>query len=270
MDLDSLLPAAPPTHPARGMLAVICGAPGVGKTSWAAQWPSPEAIIDFRDQGTIDLVDEGLIPLKMENIHVAESYGRYVNNLQAAIDGPCKTIICESITGIQALCHDECSKNDHDGDMSPKSFQNFQAGPIAAADRYFQKILDKMLAAQGRGKHVILVGHTKPTTKKNILGDDFMGTVLGCTNQMALRIEATFTNIFVVVSIPTTTKPSSRAVAKVTGHSKWLYAQETPTLPSKNRMGIKCEFEFGDSGPESFALFCKNTNRNPKTGYRFK
>lgn len=58
-------PASPRTltRTPRGMLIVLSGAPGLGKSSLAAEFPGPiQLMIDENDQGILDLIDLGRIP----------------------------------------------------------------------------------------------------------------------------------------------------------------------------------------------------------------
>ena len=107
-----------PSLPKRGTLTCIVGPPGSGKSSLAAQFPSPEAVIDPRDEGLIDLIYEGLVPIKLDDVHKSTSFGSYKTNLAACEHSPSRTVVCEGIIGVQALCHDEASKKDYESDRS--------------------------------------------------------------------------------------------------------------------------------------------------------
>ncbi len=167
----------------------LVGPAGCGKSSFAAQFPFPEAVIDPRDEGLIDLIYEQQISMKLEQVHKSKDYDAYHSNLAMAVQGKARTIICESVTGIQAMCYQASSKNDYDNDLSHKKFLNYQNGPITAAEKYFQKLLDLMLKAQNLGKHVILIGHTVPKQQANLEGDDYLAMLLGADKQMTLKIK---------------------------------------------------------------------------------
>lgn len=259
--------ALPTVLPPRGLLCCLVGPAGCGKSSFAAQWPSPEAIIDPRDEGLIDLIYEKQIDLPINKVFKSTSFASYRNNLSASVDGPCKTIICESITGIQAMCYGITSKDDYDNDLSHKKFLNYQNGPITSAEKYFQVLLDLVLKAQNKGKHVWLIGHTVPKTVPNIEGEDFLATVLGADKQMTLRIKSTFMNIFVIAHAPVL-KEGRGATKSTDDFKRWVYAHENPLYPSKNRMGIREEFPFPDTAKAAYLDFCQRTNRDPRTGYR--
>lgn len=268
MDLSTLGVAPPPILPKRGFFSAIIGRPGCGKSTFAAQWPSPECVIDIRDQGMLDLASEGLLPFGTDKIHVCETFDKYKSTLDAVLQGPAKTVICESIIGIQALCHDIASRKDYDGDMSTKAFFNYQAGPITAADKYFQQLIDLMLAAQNRGKHILLVGHLSTGSEKNELGQDYQSGKLIASKAMNGRIGASLQNVFVFVNEPAIEKISGQM--KTTGNSvRRCYCHTCPTYPvAKNRLNINNAFSLPGNPREVYLEFCKQTRRNPTTGYR--
>lgn len=258
-------PALTPALPPRGMLMCLVGPAGCGKSSFAAQFPSPEAIIDPRDEGLIDLIYEQQISMKLEQVHKSANFEEYKSNLSMAVQGRSKTIICESITGIQAMCYQSSSKNDYDNDLSHKKFLNYQNGPITAAEKYFQVLLDLMLKAQNLGKHVILIGHTVPKQTANLEGDDYLSMLLGADKQMTLKIKATFMNIFVIAHEAVLKEGTTRASSQT---KRWLFAHENPKYPSKNRMGIQSEFLFPTTAKGAYLEFCTQTNRDLRTAYR--
>lgn len=253
--------------PPRGLLCCLVGEAGCGKSSFATQWPSPEAIVDPRDEGLIDLIYEGLIPMKIEQVHRSANYLQYFNNLKASVAGSAKTLICESITGIQAMCYAHASHIDYDNDLSHKKFLNYQNGPITAAEKYFQALLDLMLVAQNKGKHVLLIGHIVNKTKPNLEGEDYLSMLLGADKQMTLKISATFMNIFVIAQEMIVSEGGDKKKGSST-YKNWMFAHKNPKYPSKNRMGIVSEFLFPSTAKEAYVTFCDKTNRDPRTGYR--
>ena len=124
-----------------------------------------------------------------------------------------------------------------------------------------------MLRLQNVGKHVLFIGHTVVNAEKNLEGEDFMAQLLGADKQMTLRIRATFSNIFVITTIPTTLgKPGQ--INKVNEFQKWCFPQETPKYPSKNRIGLTQEFKVPAIARDFYLTLCQQTKRDPSTFFR--
>jgi hypothetical protein len=267
-----VMPGLPPTQPSlpvRGFFAAILGRPGSGKSTFASYWPDPVAVIDYRDQGLLDLASEGLLApgLTIDRISVCDHFEKYLASLQAAVAGPRKTIICESIIGIQSLCESYTSTKDFEGDRSDRRFLNYQAGPRTAANFYMQQLLDCMLQAQNKGKHVLLIGHVATGMEKNILGNDFLAGRLSASKAMTERILATMMNVFVFVNEAETVYDKGTFKSNKTTN-RLCYPHECSEYPSKNRLGLTGPFDINGSPQEMFLKFCAKTRRNPKTGYR--
>lgn len=254
----------------RGMFSILLGPPGSGKSSFCAEWPSPEFVTDPRDQGILDLQAEGLIKIPEGRLHTCSSFEGYKNNLQIAVRSPSKTIVCESMIGVQALCWDHVSKAHHQGDTSNKSFLNYQAGPIQATDHYYSSLLDLMREAQSLSKHVWFVGHTKVGTQKTVLGDDQLAVMAAFNTERLWNLtEATCMNVFVLAMETSPARDVNKTTSKVTSEfNMWMFGHKNPHYPSKNRMGVTQQFIFPSTPREAFLKFCVETKRDPKTGYR--
>jgi hypothetical protein len=157
---------------------------------------------------------------------------------------------------------------DHGGDLSPKSFLNYQAGPIQADNKYFKTLIDIMQLCQNRGKHVLLMGHTKVQPVKNPGGDDWLAASLACNERFAIRIGATFSNIFHIVDLVSTSGRDTTKSKASSESTRFVYVNANPQYVAKNRLGLIAGFPFPSSGKEAFLKFCSETKRSPKTGYK--
>lgn len=256
--------------PKRGMFSVLLGPAGAGKSSFCAEWPDCEFITDPKDQGILDLKSEGLIKVPDDRIHICRSYDGYKNNLEIAVRSKSKTLVCESMIGIQSLCWDHVSKTHHKGDTSHNSFLNYQAGPIQATDHYYSALLDLMREAQSNGKHVWLIGHTRIGAAKTVVGDDrLIAKAAFNTERLWDLTEATCMNVFVLAMEFSPGAEVNKTTSKVTSDfNMWMFGHKNPHYPSKNRMGIKEQFIFPSSPREAYLKFCEVSKRDPKTGYR--
>lgn len=261
------LPAAY-QEPKRGLLSLILGPAGTGKSSFCAQWPNPTFIIDNRDEGILDLISERQVPLSASQVTQCDSHSGYCAALLRAVNSDYQSIICESLLGIIALSMDHCSREQHGGDRSPKSFLNFQAGPISAIDKFLDDMVSLMMMGQNRGKHVWLVGHTEQATAKNIAGSDYLAAKMAADKRATALVAARFMNVFVLAD-EINVEGRANQVGKVASDStRWMFPHANPRYPSKNRMGLTCEFPFPPNAKDAYIKFCEVTSRNPRTGYR--
>lgn len=274
-------PSLPPLFPAtakgtsgavwtgqhRGQLIALIGAPGLGKSTLACQWPQPiEAIIEKSDQGILDLAYNRLIPLKSEDIRLCDNYDQFKNTLNAAIDGPSATIVVENLRGFQALCLDYVSAVYHKGDRSNQSFLNYQAGPRQACDQFFTPLIQTMLKGQQRGKNIIFVGHSRPSTKQNNTGEDWLSDIIELDKAFSAVLCSAFSNVFHIVDDTMTEKQSGRF--KASGACRVMYVAANPFYFAKNRMGLKGEILITENPRDAYLDYCKKARLDPTTGYR--
>lgn len=258
----------PSALPPRGMLLCLLAPPGMGKSSFGAEWPAPHFVIDPRDEGIIDLIYEGAVNLSMASVHQCSDYTGYKSNLHNCINNPaCKTIVCESVGGIMDLCWAACSTEQFDGDLSKKKFLNFQDGPTIADQRYFAPLCDLMQMAQRRGKHVILMGHIKTKQKPNVAGEDWLESTLAADKYMTARVEKTFQNILQMADVVSTLGKKIGVKAE-SDFQRFVYTHQNPQYFAKNRMGLTSAFQCPMTAKAFYFKFCEVTHRNPKTGYR--
>lgn len=256
--------------PPRGIFITLLGEPGTGKSSFADQWPACRFVIDPRDEGIIDLCYEGLTKTPLENIFKSSDYVAYKSNIVRAMNDPgCKTIVCESIDGIQDLCLDHCSKTDHGGDTGPTSFRNYQAGPIQADSKYFKELIDMLQLAQNRGKHIILVGHVKTKPKPNPGGADWLCSTFSCDDRFGARIGKTCSAVLQIVDLVSTAgRDQTRSKATSSEANRFVYTSANPLYSAKNRIGLSGGFIFPKTPAEAYMAWCQYSKRSPKTGYR--
>lgn len=259
----------------RGILVCLIGLPGTGKSSLLSQFPNCEFIVDKRDQGILDLMDYSSttgVRLNRSDVTVADSYLNYKGSLEAAIEGPKQTIICESMTGIQSLCDDHCLRTDYGypGDVRANNrFVNYQEGYKIASNTYFQTLLDLMIKGQTKGKNMWLTGHSKVGQGKNITEDDWVSQVLNNDAAYCRRIDATFATILHIGTHVQIIAPKGkvRASGDVTFS---LYPDFNPFFPAKNRMGLHNEIELPRSLPLAYKHLCAGLRLSPLTGIRLQ
>lgn len=224
-------------------------------------------IVDKRDQGILDLLDYSTgtgVNVPKTDIQIVSSYDEILIAANDAKSCSNPTICFESLVGIQSLCDDHTLMKDYDN--RPGLFANYRNGEATSANTYFQRLLDVMVSLQNMGKNVILTGHSKVGTAKNISGEDWVSQVTESCPALARRVDATIANIFHIGSITSTVKPASKV--RAVGMSTMLYTTVNPHFPAKNRMGLLDPIPYECSAAEMYQTLCPIFNINPKTGIR--
>lgn len=259
-------PATKPVfrHTGRGLLACLLAKPGMGKSSLLAQIPRIKFITDFRDQGILDLMEYSAttgVRLKPEQVQVCSTYDDLDSALEQALNEDFPSYAVESIVGIQSLCEDKCLKVEYGGNSA--LYQAYRNGKDSAANVYYQKICDRMIMLQNRGKNVWHTGHARTGTGKAISGDDWVSQVLESLPEIGRRVDATFQLILHIGSTVATVKPAGKV--RATGMDTKMYVDVNPHFPAKNRMGLVDPIDYPASPQEAYRAVCAALKFNPIT-----
>src|ERR1039458_2836366 len=152
---------------------VIYGPSGVGKTSLAAQMPSPLFLQMAGETGLETLVSAGQLP---ETAHLSETNDW--NELMGALswvlesDPAYKTLVIDALNGAERLCHEYVCHRDFNDDWTDHGFMGYQRGyEIALAD--WRLLLAQLDAIRLKHKTtIVLLSHAKISTFKNPEGAD--------------------------------------------------------------------------------------------------
>lgn len=224
-------------------------------------------ICDPRDQSVKDLVSYGSISTPADII-VAQDFTSFLQAITDFRQSDHKVLVCESMTGIGALCDDMALITDFGNDKY--KFVNFQNGYITAANVYFQKLIDEWLACQDLGKIVFVTAHTKVSgSGKNVTGEDWVSSALDTTPQIGRRLQATFPNIFNIGWYTSTEKVGARQ--KATDMKLKLYTGFNPLFPGKSKLGLTlddAEIDYPSSMEKVYELYCRLFRLSPETNKR--
>lgn len=152
------------TTPPVSML--MYGQPGVGKTSFAANFPDPVFLVDPGEyQGIQDLVATKQCE-EPSDIRICTSFPETINEIDN-VTGLHKTLVIDSLTGIQHQCFSHCCEQDYldntgNPDWSSRGFYSYQQGPATAATRYWEPVfINSLILAAAAGMNVILLAHSE-------------------------------------------------------------------------------------------------------------
>lgn len=145
---------------------------GFGKTTFGMGAPNPVVLAARDEKGTQRLLDAGLVdPAPVIDIG---SWPELLDTLDAlATQGhDRKTIVIDSLSAYERLCHEEVIKRDFRGDPGDGGFLGFGRGPKVALTEW-TRMLQKLDVLNAKGMMIVLLGHSYIEKFKNPTGTDF-------------------------------------------------------------------------------------------------
>jgi len=236
---------------------IVHGVEGIGKTSFAANAPSPIFLMARGETGLETLIDSGRVP---ETPHFPELmiYTDVIEALEMLrdTDHSLKTIVIDTLNGLERLCHEFVCNRDFNGNWGNTGFASYQTGfDVSLADwRLLLNLLDEI--REKKKMAIICLCHTKVTTFKNPEGPDFdrfTPAVHSKTWELTQRWvdHVLFANFYTVVE---TTDGQKKGKARG-GQQRVMYTERCAAYDAKNRAGLPEEIEMGNSGTEAWNNF---------------
>ena len=233
---------------------------GWGKTSFAAQTPSPVFLQTKGETGLDTLIENRQLP---ETAHFPElqDWSEIRAAIQTLIDEEhsYKTLVIDTLNGAERLCYEFICQRDFGGDWGDRGFTGYMRGyEVSLAEwRMFLNQLDDLRRV--KGMTVMMLIHTKPKTFKNPEGSDYdrwapdmHDKCWGLTHKWLDCV--LFGNFEVIVkSDRNDVMKKGKTTNAVT--TRVMYTQQRPAFDAKNRLGLADEVEMGDSASEAWKNF---------------
>jgi AAA domain len=166
---------------------------GMGKTTLASQFEKPMFITTSGEHGAAIYKERGLIPrettiVPLEDVYEQDSipdgdghpgWDKCLKTMDRFLNANHgrKTLIIDSVSGLQELCFQHCASKLYKGDMSSKAkdgYLSFYGGYIKAAEAYWDaQFLSLCLKIVRKGYNVILLAHSVYRQVDNPVGPDF-------------------------------------------------------------------------------------------------
>lgn len=239
----------------RPTAAVIHGAPGIGKTSFAANAPSPVFITGQLDQGVETLVASGQIP-EVSVMPPCRSWADVLGQVDSLAQGEHdrKTVVVDNLGDIEILCHEEVCRRDFKGDFGKEGFQSYMAGyRVSAGDfRQFLMALDR---CRDIGMSTIIIAHTKTVEVKNPLSANFDKYAPDVAKETWSVVEkwADLVLFCNKQSVVVGTNREETKKGKARDGDRVMFTSNSSAYAAKNRHNLPEEIPMGDSGAEAWA-----------------
>lgn len=253
-------------------LLVVYGAPGTGKSSFAAQFPKPLFVTDGRDGGYADLVragqiTSGIAPIETSTWTDLREVTKALANAETVLD--CQTIVFENLGGFQLslveLQIERSAKADNiTAEAARTKFlawggQGYK-GCVAEFSDWLtdvRKILERN-GCDGKPMRVILLGHSTLVKDKNPageLGEEFHRIDLDLHTELLKVLHRDVGCIGWMRQRPVVVK-SEKGNRALSEDIREIVFHPSPNATAKNRWGLPPEaISMGKSAKEAFAFF---------------
>jgi hypothetical protein len=237
------LSEAPP-RVSRGLGCIVCGPPGVGKTTFAYEWPKPVNIISMYETGTDDFEYQGLVPAGVQNFNVTK-----MEDVNSLMKSPCKTLIIDSLTGFQQVYFDYLIRTFYGGES--KKFYAYYTGPRMDAPIHLLPILNHLSTLLQRGTNVVLLAHQVTDKIENSMGQDYLKAEIDIDEGIRNSFYKWAPNILYMALENTINKERvSEGTPK-----RLIYTNTSLQHCAKNKIGLPSFINMGESPAEAFKNF---------------
>ncbi|NDD52846.1 ATP-binding protein [bacterium] len=241
---------------------VINGIAGIGKTSLAAQFPSPVFIQSRGESGLQVLESAGIcsapiMPFEHDGktFYEAQSYEDVADALDwlASNDHPYKTLCIDVLNGVEKLIHESVCNSQFGGDWGDKGFSSFMRGYEVSLPKV-KDLCIRLDRLRMNGMTIVLLCHTKVKNFKNPVGPDYDQYVPDM-HEKTWNILYGWSDIvlFCNAEVEVKTDKSSDKKGKAISQTRVMYTEGSAAWHAKNRHNLPPEIEMGRSAQECYA-----------------
>jgi len=238
---------------------VVYGPSGVGKTSFAANFPKAGFLIDPQEEGIRDLVEFHQCPRPVF-IEEADTFSGLIQVCEgvARDSRGIETLVGDSLTGFEKLCFIHHCEEYFDGDWSRQGFYSYQQGPKNAAKTDWPRFLEALDGVRAAGINVVLIAHSQVKGYTNPEGPDYDRYIPYMDKETWSAVHRWAKAILFYnyhVEIDRSKKLGPRDKARTEVEERFIYTDWSPAFDAKNRWGLESLLDAGDSGEEAFKAF---------------
>lgn len=220
------------TRRAKPLKVVIYGSEGIGKTTFASQFPNP-IFIDTDNEGT-SFIDAKKLPDPTD-------WSMLMQEVQfTAVNRPGKTLVLDTADWAETLAKQYLMNKNH---WKAIDSANYGAKYVALADE-IEKLLQALNQVVTAGMNVVITAHAQ--LKKQELPDE-----IGAFDRWELKLERRdsamikeWADLLLFADYKTTVVTDSNNHAKAQGGERVMYTTHKPTWDAKNRLGLADQLPF--------------------------
>ena len=219
----------------------LYGPEGIGKSTFASQWPDP-LFIDTEDS---------TVHMDVKRLPKPEHWTELLNEVNWVYSNPtcCKTLVLDTADWAERLCIEfVCSEKKVD------SLEAFPYGKgYVFVQEQFGYLLDKLENVRKKGIHILIIAHSK---LQKFEQPDELGAYdrwsMKLTKQVGPMLREwcdalLFANYKTIV-VNVDNKGAAKGKNKVQGGKRVMYTAHNACYDAKNRFGLPEEMDFGYDG----------------------
>lgn len=242
----------------KGIGLLIIGTEGVGKTTFACEFPKPIRVESLYESGVEDFIELGKMNPKSILNTQHDSYHEMKISVTRSTE---PTLVIDSTSGLQRLLFDYIIQEDHDGNAD--SFYAYYKGPRQEAPKYASDFCNLLENKRRQGQNVIVLSHAKDTIVKNPRGVDYTSTDIDLDEGIREVFKKWAANILFMTVDPgiervTKTVKNQATEAKMKEDDlRVMFTQKSLIHCAKNKLDLPPVIPMGSSSEQAFENFCQ-------------
>lgn len=249
----------------RGLGLLPYGTEGIGKTSFALQFPKPLRCLSINEPGYVDLEDVGEVPDGCSNIEI-ETLPQLKKELSHKTDAA--TIVVDSLSGLQELIFEELIETKFGG--SADDFFSYYKGPRQHAPIVAGELCQLFENLRNVGKHILLLAHDCTDLVKNPRGLDY--TTIELAADIGIRdVFKKWAQCILFMTLDPSVARVTKEQRKVAIEGKMededmrvMFTQKSLVHSAKNKLHLPILIPLGGSAQEAYKNFTSKLPPNFK------
>lgn len=232
----------------RGLGQIICGTPGIGKTTFALEFPKPVTCISMHETGYDSFEAQGEVPQGCQNVNLTD-YEQLCTFIEKSTQ---KTLVLDGLRGFQQVYFAYLTKTHFEGSSS--KFNAYYTGPRRiGVDNlpYFLSLLNIKLA---KGTHLVLLSHSSTDKVTNATGKDYQRATIDMDDGIRDCFLAWSPNIY-YMSLETDI--TSEKATVLSAPTRLMYTSLSLAHCAKNKIGLPQFISMKNSPKEAFDAYWK-------------
>lgn len=244
----------------KGLGLLLIGVEGIGKTTFASEFPKPLTCFSIYESGFEDFMEMGIISPKFNENLYCDSYGEMIVRLNRCQS---KTIVIDSLSGYQSLLFEDLTaKPPYNGDKD--KFYDYYKGPRLVAPPFANDFCNILENKRRQGHHIVVLAHDRTTSIKNPRGLDYTASDISVDEGIREIFKHWAPNILYMTldpGIDTVTK-ELKGVPKEARMKeddvRIIFTRKSLVHSAKNKLNLPTVIPMGSSSEEAYDNFVKH------------